>query len=1048
MKGSLDAAVLERSLGEIVRRHESLRTTFAAVEGRPVQVIAPAPATGLELIDLTGLAEGERDSEVERLADEEARKSFDLSTGPLLRASLLKLSEEEHVLLFTMHHIVSDGWSMGVLVGELKALYEAYSSGKESPLPEPTAQYADFAHWQRRALEDGLLEPELDYWRAQLRGAQSVLAMPTDRPRPPVQTYNGAAESFHIDEELTRSLKRLSLESGATLFMTLLAAFDALLYRHTNQRDISVATPVAGRTSAETEGLIGLFVNTLVMRARLEGAQSFRELLASVRETALAAYVHQGVPFEKLVEDLQPERDTSHSPLVQVMFAMQNAPAHALELPGLSLELMQPASVAAKFELLLTMEESAEGLAGRLEYNTDLFDPETAAALVARFRTLLAGAAADPDTEVAALPLLTFEERRRVLLEFNRTQRDYERATLHGLFEAQAARTPEATALVAGRERLTYRELNERAERVARGLRASGVGAESLVGVCAGRTAALVAGLLGVLKSGGAYVPLDPQYPAERVALMLEDSRAKVLLTERRLRGTLPQTGARVLCLDEEWAEFDEVARDENAAAFHSDENLSHVIYTSGSTGRPKGVAIMHRSSATLVRWALDTFAAEDLRGVLASTSICFDLSVYELFVPLATGGTVILADHALALPTLEARGEVTLINTVPSAMTELLRARAVPEGVRVVNLAGEPLAAKLVEDVYTQTGVRDVFNLYGPTEDTTYSTGERVPEGGGAPSIGRPVANTSGYILDAHLRPVPVGVTGDLYLSGEGLARGYLRRPDMTAERFIPDPFSTEPGARMYRTGDLARYLRDGRIDFLGRADHQVKIRGFRIELGEIESALSRTEGVRDCCVVARDEASGSKRLVAYLVAEPGADVSNAALRLSLRKTLPEYMVPSVFVMLEELPLTPNGKVDRKALPAPGGARPDDDGAYTAPRTPTEELVANVWRALLGLERVSVTENFFELGGHSLLATQAVAKVGEAARTELPLLMMFESPTVEGFAAAVDKLTAEAGEKRRGPSLTKFSRDAYRAKAPAGRGVEIPEILKRKRTE
>jgi len=808
--------------------------------------------------------------------------------------------------------------------------------------------------------------------------------------------------------------------------MAALAAFKVLLHRYTRQSDILVGTPIAGRTRAETEGLIGFFVNTLVMRTRLEGVESFRELLPQVRETALAAYNHQDLPFEQLVEALRPERNLSHSPLFQVMFALQNAPAETPALDGLDVDVREVETGTAKFDLNLSLTDDEDGLTAKFEYNTDLFDAATVRRMAANFETLLAAAAQDPDARVAELPLLAEAEHRQ-LREWNATGRDYPSgACLHQLFEAQAELTPDTTALIFEHERLTYRELNERANRLAHHLVALGVGPESRVGVLLGRRTELLVSLLAVMKAGGCYVPLDPAYPRERLAFMLVDAAAKVLLTSGDLSETVPAGNAHLLRLEHAHAEISRrPATTPRCEA--TPRNLAYLIYTSGSTGRPKAVSIEHRSAVTFSHWAHESFSAEELSGVLASTSVCFDLSVFELFVPLSCGGKVILCENALALPGLPAADEVTLVNTVPSAMTELVRQGSVPAGVKVVNLAGEALKRSLVDGVYETARVERVLNLYGPSEDTTYSTFTPVArDESGEPTIGRPLANTRVYIVDASLRPVPVGVPGELLIGGEGLARGYLGRPALTAERFIPDPFGA--GERLYRTGDLARFLPDGEIEYLGRIDHQVKIRGFRIELGEIEAALLKHDSVREAVVVAREAAAGDLRLVAYLSGVDGNVPAVPELRAYLKETLPEHMIPSLFVALERLPLTPNGKVDRKALPAPEQSRPDTGEGYVAPRGPVEEMLAGIWSEVLGAERVGAEDNFFDLGGHSLLVTQVASRVRTAFGVELPLRALFENPTIAEAALALSALSkAKEGEAApEAPAIRRVARERF----------------------
>ncbi|HEX8556987.1 MAG TPA: amino acid adenylation domain-containing protein [Pyrinomonadaceae bacterium] len=1009
LTGRLDARVLERCFDALVRRHETLRTTFRTVDGEPRQFInEPAPFS-LPVLDLAGLPAEEREAEALRLAEEEARRLFDLTRDPMLRARLLRLGDEEHLLLMSMHHIASDGWSRGILAGELMKFYEAYSEGREPALEPLPVQYADYAVWQREHMTGEVLAEQLGYWKEQLGGELPALALPTDRPRPPMATYRGADFTLEFPEGLGARLSALGHEGGATPYMTLLAGFFALLHRYTGQEDLVVGTPIAGRNRRETEGLIGFFVNTLVLRASVAGEPTFRELLGRVREATLGAYAHQEVAFEKLVEELHPERDMSRNPLFQVAFALQNAPTQDLALRGLNMTALEVGSGASRFDLEVHLWEDGGELGGFIVYSTDLFEEASVRRLFAHYLRLLEGAAADPDARVSDLPLLRPEEERRLLVEWNDTAREFAPRCLHELFAEQAARTPDADALVAGGRRLSYADLESRANRLAHALRRLGVGPESRVGVCLRRTHELVATLLGVMKAGGAYVPLDPDYPRERLALMLEDARAAVLVTETRLLGALPaHAGARVLCLDRDAADIEgQPAESPEPAA--APGNLAYVLYTSGSTGRPKGVAVEHRSAASLVRWAGEVYTPESLSGVLAATSVNFDLSVFEIFAPLSRGGKVVLADDALRLVELPAASEVTLVNTVPSAMAELLRLDALPASVVTVNLAGEALQTALARQVYGRESVRQLFNLYGPTETTTYSTYALVErDGAAAPPIGRPIANTQIYVLDARLRPAPVGVPGEVYIGGAGLARGYLGRPGLTAERFIPDPFSVQAGARLYRTGDLARYLPDGRLDYLGRADHQLKIRGFRIEPGEIEAALTTHPAVAQAVVVAGKGASGEGRLVAY-VAVAGAGASPAELKAFLRERVPHYMIPTAFVFLDALPLTPSGKVDRRRLPAPDAAGAEARAGYVAPRTPAEETLADIWREVLGVERVGVRDNFFDLGGHSLLATRVVGLVRERCGVEAPLRLMFESPTVEGLAAHV-----ESGGRRR----------------------------------
>jgi amino acid adenylation domain-containing protein len=1002
LAGALDPAALERALGEIVRRHQALRTVFAEVDGSAVQVIAPFGGFVLPVEEMSALGEEDREAAVRRRAGEEARRGFDLAAGPLFRAALLRLGARDHVLLFSMHHIVSDGWSMGVLFRELSSLYEAYREGGESPLPEPAVQYADYAVWQRERLEGEVLDRQLSYWRERLAGAPELLELPTDHPRPAVQTYQGATVPVELSAELLERLQALGRSEGATLYMTLLSAFQVLLSKYGGGEDIVVGSPIAGRTRGEVEALIGFFVNTLVLRTDLSGDPGFREVLRRVREVTLGAYENQEVPFEKLVAELQPERSLSHSPLFQVTFTLDNAGTGGGALPGLEVSRAGAELGSAKFDLSLTLSATAQGLRGALTYSTDLFERGTVERMLGHLERVLEQVAADADVRLSRLELLGDAERALVLREWNRTDAEYPAdRCIHALFEAQAARTPDAVAVRFEEESLTYAELNARANRFAHYLRSRGVGPEVRVGICMERSLEMMVSLLAVLKAGGAYVPLDPAYPAERLAFMLADSATAVLLTQEKLRGLLAvHPGVQVVVEAEVRAEIaGECA--ENVRGRAAPGNLAYLIYTSGSTGIPKGVAIEHESAVAFLSWAAGVFTAEEMSGVLAATSISFDLSVFEIFLPLSLGGCVIVVENALALTGSAAADHVRLVNTVPSAIAALIKSDGIPSGVRTVNLAGEPLRADLVDALYAAGGIERVYDLYGPSEDTTYST-FTLRRAGGPASIGTPISNTQAYVLTAGLRPLPAGVPGELYLAGRGLARGYLGRPGLTAERFVPDPFSARPGARMYRTGDRVRWKADGTLEYLGRLDHQVKVRGFRIELGEVEAVLRRHQRVADCVVVAREDVPGEKRLVAYVVG----GVEAGALREHLLRDLPEYMVPSAFVLLDTLPLTANGKLDRKALPAPEGdayAR----RSYEAPLGEVEAALAGIWGEVLGVERVGRWDHFFELGGHSLLAIKLIGRMrGAGLHTDVRAL--FTTPVLAELALSVGRASSE----------------------------------------
>jgi len=995
LQGSLDAFALHRSLEEIVQRHEALRTVFADKDGKPMQRVLPEAALHLPLISLENLTPAEREPEALRLAREEGGRGFDLAKGPLLRTQLLRLAEREHVLILNLHHIVSDGWSIGVLTRELAALYEAFRAGRPSPLPALPIQYPDFADWQRQHLQGDVLARQLAYWKKQLSGRLPVLQLPSDRPRPALPSYRGEMIEFRLPQRLAEGLRALCRREGVTLFMAVLTAFKILLYRLTGQGDLLVGTPIAGRNRSGIEGLIGFFVNTLVLRTSVSGTDTYAELLKRVQQTCLDAYDHQELPYEKLVEELQPERDLSLPPLFNVMFAVQNAPMPPLRLSDLVLTPIEVSNGTVKFDLFLSVTELADGLAVIVEYSTDLFEARRMQRLCDQFRRLLEAVAAEPGRRVRDLPLLSSEERHQLLREWNDVGKiEQEPLCLHELFERQAALTPGRTALVCGTERTTYRELNDRADQLAARLRALGIGPERLVAVRMERTPEMAAALLGILKAGGAYVPLDPDYPQERQDYILEDSNASVLLT-----------GEELILLEER----SPAQEDESSFSAVTPAHRAYVIYTSGSTGRPKGVEIEHRSAFVMVEWARRIFEEEELQGVLASTSLCFDLSVFELFVPLASGGTVILAPNALHLPDLPAAGEVTLLNTVPSAVKELLRQNALPRSVRVVNLAGEPLPYELVRQLYA-LGVEKVYNLYGPSEDTTYSTFALMERDARPPvPIGRPIAGTQAYVLDKDGCPLPAGVPGELHLAGDGLARGYLNRPELTAERFVPNPFAEEPDARMYRTGDLVRYREDGTLDYLGRLDHQVKIRGFRIELGEIENALLGHPLVREAIVMARPDGAGEQQLAAYVAtdAEEGSVVP--ALRSHLQERVPEYMIPSAFLTFTAFPLTPNGKIDRQALLEiqPQLRR---TGGYVAPRTRAEWEMVRIWEDVLGVGPISVEDAFFLIGGESLRAVRVMSLIRQAFGVQLPLAALFRTPTVAGLCRQLDAPAADAG--------------------------------------
>ncbi|WP_342374022.1 non-ribosomal peptide synthase/polyketide synthase [Myxococcus stipitatus] len=1014
LEGALDVGLLRRCFDLLVERHEALRTRVTHVEGQPVQVIAPARAVELPVVDLRDLPETRREEEALRHALAQARRSFDLETGPLMRVVLLRLAEHTHVLALTLHHLVADGTSMGVLVRELAALYEALASGRASPLPELPVRYVDYARWQRQWLNGEVQTSQVEYWRQRLAGAPHALELPTDKPRPSVSSFHGASVPVRLSRELTQALRSLARDEGGTPFMVLLAGFQALLHRYSGQEDLCVGTAIAGRHRAELQGLVGPFINNLVLRTQLSGALTFRELIGRVREVTLGAYAHQDVPFEKLVEELRPRRDLGRAPFFQVMLLLQQDPLPAATMPGLSLRSLDVESPAAKYDLTLSLTDTADGLSGTLEYSTDLFEAGTVERMVTHLIALLSSAVAEPGQRVGALGLLSSAEERRVTVEWNATAANFDqRATLTQLFSAQAARTPEAVALVCGDVSVTYQELRTRASALAHRLRSLGVGPGSLVAVCASRSVELVTGLLGVLEAGGAYVPLDPSYPAERLAFMLRDCGARVLLTQRHLAGNIAAGSTQCVFLDEPSTAVAEVSSSGGALP----EGLAYVLYTSGSTGTPKGVMVQHRNVANFFAGMDARLGAAASGTWLAVTSVSFDISVLELLWTLCRGFKVVVHTEAEQGQVAEAllRHGATHLQLTPSRAQALLtetRGQEALASVRRLLVGGEALPPELATRLRGALRGGVLLNMYGPTETTIWSSTHTVGDVTGSISIGTPIANTALYILDARLRPVPVGVAGELYIGGEGVARGYLDRPALTAERFVPDAYSATPGARMYRTGDLARWHADGTVEFLGRVDQQVKVRGYRIELGEVEAALAQHPSVSVAVVAARREQQGDTRLVAYVVPS-GANVDFSALRASLRQRLPEYMVPSAFMALDALPLTPNGKVDRKALPALDPGRSEPGTEYVAPRTSTEEALARVWSELLGVERVGALDDFFELGGHSLLATQVIARVRTLFATELPLRELFEARTVAALASRIEAARQDRREDR-----------------------------------
>lgn len=1017
LKGSLNLNALEQSLNEIVRRHEALRTTFSMIDGQPIQIIAPALTIALPIVDLRELPAVQREAEVQTLIVEEARRPFDLARGPLLRARVLELADDEHIGLLTLHHIVTDGWSTGILIRELAALYQAFCSNVTPALPALPIQYADFAHWQREWLQGAVLQKQLDYWKQQLQGAPPLLELPGDHTRPPVQSFRGGHRSLLMSKTIATALKTISRQEAATLFMTLLAAFKVLLNCYTRQDDLVVGTPVANRNRLETEGLIGFFVNALVLRTDLSGNPTFRELLRRVRRVCVDAYVHQDLPFERLVEGLHLERDLSRNPLFQVMFVLQNQPVHAVELPGLSLIPVLAESGTTHFDLTLHIVESEQGMIATAAYNSDLFAADTITRMLEHFRTLLEAIVHDCDRPLSELSLLTDTERQlaRVRSDDNR-HKSSPTPLIHRLFEAQAERTPDAIAVRFEDQDLTFRELNAQANRIAHSLRKSGIGPEKPVGVCLERSLEVAICLLGVLKAGGVYLPLDPAYPKARIRFMLKDSNASVLLTQNHLIPALPEHHVRIICLDSDAAAIaSETA--ENPICAIEPESAAYIIYTSGSTGQPKGVVIAHGSIAEHCREVQEYYELQSTDRVLQTASMSFDLSLEQILPTLIAGARlVMMGKEVWRAPDFHrkaAESGLTVVDLPTAYWQELIQEWAAEPGpaistrYRLFLVGGDTMLPELLS-LWQHSPLSSVplINAYGPTEATITATAFKIPMGFGEASglhrvpIGRALADRDIYILDRHCNRVPVGIPGELHIGGISLARGYLNRPDLTADKFIPDPFSDLPGARMYKTGDLARQLSDGNIEYIGRTDHQVKIRGFRIELGEIEAALTQHRSVRQAIVSTyQQDVPGERRLVAYLVCDREGAPTIGELRRFLKDRVPEYMVPAVFMLLDSLPTLPNGKVDRGALPTPDQNRIEMRKILVGPRNDLERQLTALWEEVLNVRPIGVTDNFFELGGHSLLAVRLFALIEKRLDQKLPLAALFRGATIERLA-------------------------------------------------
>ncbi|MBD2370869.1 non-ribosomal peptide synthetase [Leptolyngbya boryana] len=1038
LQGELNITVLEKSLTEIIRRHEILRTTFCTIAGQVMQQVTDAQILPLTVVDLRSWVKSEQEVEAQRITKQAIQQPFDLQQEPLFRATLMQLGQEDHQLLLTMHHIISDRWSAEVMLQELATLYDSYSQEWVSPLPELPIQYADFAHWQRTWLQGEVLETQLAYWKQQLNSAPTVLHLPSDRPRPAAQTFRGATKSLHLSRSLTNSLKALARQEGVTLFMLLLAVFKTLMYRYSGQDRISVGSPIANRNRNEITGLIGFFVNTLVLHTDLAGNPSFRELLNRVRQVALGAYTHQDLPFEQLVEAVQPERNMSYSPLFQVMFTLQNAP-QLPEIPDLALKPIKVTSETAQFDLSVAVETVENGLVADFEYNTDLFDESTIARMQHHFQTLLESIVTNPNARLSDLPLLTAQEQQQLWQWGNQavSLNPNPDLCIHQLFEAQAKRTPDAIAVIFEQQQLTYQDLNNQADHLANFLRSLGVAPEGLVGICATRSLDLIIGLLAILKAGGAYVPLDPNLPKERLALMLEDTQVPVLLTQTSLLNILPETTARVVCLDSAW-NLSEQQSAEHCAPVAS--NLAYVIYTSGSTGKPKGVMIEHRSLVSYIETASVEYGIKPGDRVLQFASLSFDVAAEEIFVSLTQGATLVLRTDAMldSVSTFlqQCRELALTVLDLPTAFwhqitVELAQGLELPESLRLVIIGGEPALSERL--LAWQMKVRDrvqLLNAYGPTETTIgaticdLSTVSPANSGRIAP-IGYPLHNTQLYVLDQNQQPVAIGVPGELYVGGGGIARGYLNQPELTAERFIPNPFDRN-STLLYKTGDRVRYLPNGMLEFLDRIDDQVKIRGFRIELGEIEATLRQHPDVQEAIVLAWADHSNNKRLTAYIrAATPPTPID---LRHFLEEKLPQYMIPATFLFLDALPLTPSGKIDRRALPAPETAQIASTSTYVAPKTEVEQAISEVWQAVLQIEKVGIYDNFFDLGGHSLLVLQVQSKLQIALKRSISVTDLFQYPNISALAnylnqTSSSKVSLQAVRDRAAQQRAAFNR-------------------------
>jgi amino acid adenylation domain-containing protein len=1008
LKGDLNTNALERAFNVIVGRHELLRSTIQVSNGQPAFVVHENWPLEFKRIDLGALSAWEREAEVQRLLVNEPRRPYHLESSPGIRTTLVRLGPREYVFILMMHHIICDWSSEGVLWREVSELYRAILRGEPLNLPPLPIQHGDYAAWQQEQYAGTNFAKDLAYWKEALRGAPELLELPADRPRPPVATYRGARKRFRIEPTQTEALRQLSRREKTSLFTIFAAALNVLLHRYNRSEDIVLGIPLADRDRPELQSMIGFLLHTQVLRTAVQGSMSFSDLVSRVQKAALEMFTHRAAPFDLVVREAGQERNLSYSPLFQVMLNWRDREQELafIGLEGLKIESLLAESKTSKFDLTVMVTDDGHEISLEMEYSTELFDEARIVRMVGHYQTLLGAVAADPDRPLSDLPLLTEAERQQILLEWNRTEVDFPRERhVHELIEEQASRTPDAVAVVFENRQLTYRELNTKANQLARHLQNLGVGPDSLVAICVERSLEMIIGLLGVLKAGGAYVPLDPKYPKDRIAFVLEDAAAAVLLTQGHLVEAMPASAARLIRLDEDWPTIAAESETKVKSAVTA-EHLAYVIYTSGSTGLPKGVEIPHQALANFLISMKERPGLTARDVILAVTTVSFDIAGLEIFLPLVTGARLVLvsrddaADGFRVLHHLKAN-KATVLQATPSTWRMLLDAKWAGNPQLKMLCGGEPMPRELANQLLAKGG--ELWNMYGPTETTIWSSAALVARDDTPINIGQPIANTQLYILDPHLQPVPVGVAGELHIGGVGLARGYHNRPELTAEKFISHPFHSKPETRLYKTGDLARFLPGGSIEHLGRLDHQVKIRGFRVELGEIEEVLNQHPGLQTSVVVAREDRPGDKRLTAYVVSRNGV-IPSSELRDCLRVKLPDYMVPATFVTLKSLPLTPNGKVDRKALPRPDFEAAADKNKFVAPSTPTEMVLAEIWREVLGLKQVGIHDNFFELGGHSLLAVRLFTEIRKRFKIRFGLSTLFEAPTIGALGELIRK--------------------------------------------